>query len=100
MLASRILPGPRTPDWGSRDFGFVVRLAERVLESAVAYRARESKRAQRQRLRVERAAVFASVKGQRAIEAEARDRRKKIRLRLSLEKNMTIEEIMRSQHQR
>lgn len=92
MLAGRILSAPRSR---SRGFGFVARLAERSLESAVAFRARESKRVQQQRLRMEK---VAALKRKRATQAEAR-KRKNIRLRLKLEKDLTMEEILRRPHQ-
>mmetsp|Transcript_83480 Transcript_83480/g.244750 ORF Transcript_83480/g.244750 Transcript_83480/m.244750 type:complete len:92 (+) Transcript_83480:653-928(+) len=79
----------------SRDFGFVVGLAERALEAAVAFRVRESQRAQLQRLREARAEMLAGKRRQRVMEAEARERRKRLRLRLKEEKDLSMEEIMR-----
>lgn len=85
-------------------FGFVVKLAERSLEAALASRLRESQRIQLRRRREVREAAAANRKRQRLLKAEALDRSKRLRRRLREEKNLSVAEILaatsREVHQR
>jgi hypothetical protein len=75
-------------------FGFVVKLAERSLEAALAFRVRESQRVQRQRRREVREALIANRKRQRLLKAEALNHSRRLRQRLREERNMPMAEIL------
>mmetsp|Transcript_80335 Transcript_80335/g.222198 ORF Transcript_80335/g.222198 Transcript_80335/m.222198 type:complete len:107 (+) Transcript_80335:615-935(+) len=91
-MAGSSAPRPMQVRFG---LGFVSGLAERALEAAIAFRVRESQRAQRQRLREVREEELVNRKRQRATEVEVRENRKKLRRRLRAEKDLTMEEILR-----